>query len=152
MYNQEQGVVSEFYKNNFADERKGIFRYLFIAHGGGWCYPQDYHHYYDCMCVPSKQVFYKNNLDLAISPRAKRIGRAVQVMHELGHSCGFNKVQHTPGVDNRTTDWLDYQSVMNYWYFIMIFSIISLFFIDLPLRFAIRVKCKAFMAFSCTFR
>ena len=117
MYNQEQGVVSEFYKNNFADERKGIFRYLFIAHGGGWCYPQDYHHYYDCMCVPSKQVFYKNNLDLAISPRAKRIGRAVQVMHELGHSCGFNKVQHTPGVDNLTTDWLDYQSVMNYWYF-----------------------------------
>ena len=51
-YQQETGVVAGFYQNNFTDERKGIFRYVVVAYGGGWCHPQDNNHYYDCICVP----------------------------------------------------------------------------------------------------
>jgi hypothetical protein len=124
-YGQDKGYIAQFYKNNFADERKGIFRYLVTAHGGGWCHPQDYKHYYDCMTVPSTLAFYKDYLGYGLSPRAQRIGRAVQVIHELGHSCGFMPELTTYGIDNTSSKygdnpdypWYDYYSVMNYDYF-----------------------------------
>lgn len=127
MYQQEQGVISEYYSNHFSDERKGIFRYIVVAHGGGWCYPQDYKNWYDCMCVPSRLQFFNKQLGCALTPRTMRIGRAVSVMHELGHSCGFTGAYHG-GVDKSVTyiedpkdredyKWWDYQSVMSYDYF-----------------------------------
>ena len=122
-YRFDSGIVAGFYANNFADERKGIFRYLAVLHGGGWCAPQDAKNWFDCMTVPSNFEFFKTQLDYALTPRTMRIGRAVQVLHELGHSLGFLK-EHCRGVDNssrRVEDpqypWLDYVSVMNYDYF-----------------------------------
>jgi hypothetical protein len=122
-YRFDSGVVAGFYANNFSDERKGIFRYLAVLHGGGWCAPQDAKNWFDCMTVPSNYEFFKTQLNYALSPRSMRIGRAVQVLHELGHSLGFLK-EHCRGVDNssrRVNDpdypWLDYVSVMNYDYF-----------------------------------
>ena len=123
-YQQETGVVSGFYHNNFVDERKGIFRYMVIAYGGGWCHPQDSKHFYDCMCVPHNRNFFKNQLGYALTERTKRIGQSIQVLHELGHSLGM-LLDHCGGVDNSSAKagnpsdypWLDYVSVMNYDYF-----------------------------------
>jgi hypothetical protein len=123
-YQQETGVVAGFYQNNFTDERKGIFRYLVIAYGGGWCHPQDNNHYYDCMCVPHNQQFFINQLGFAITDRTIRIGQAIQILHELGHSLGM-LTDHCGGVDNASArngnppdyPWWDYVSCMNYDYF-----------------------------------
>lgn len=123
-YNQDTGVVAGHYNNDFSDDRKGIFRYLVVAYGGGWCHPQDSNHYYDCMVVPHNKKFYVNQLNLAIQERAKRIGQAIQVLHELGHSLGIVG-SSSPGVDNASVrnnnppdyPWFDYVSVMNYDYF-----------------------------------
>lgn len=113
-YRQEGGTVAEYYNNNFSDERKGIFRYVVVASGGGWCHPQDNRHFYDTMCVPTGAKFFKNNLAYGLTQRARRIGRAVQVIHELGHSCGLRR-EEWPGVDNVT--FINYKSSMNYMYF-----------------------------------
>ncbi len=123
-YQQETGMVAGFYNNNFADERKGIFRYLVIAYGGGWCHPQDNNNYYDCMCVPHNQQFFINQLGFAITDRTERIGQAIQILHELGHSLGM-LTDHCGGVDNASArngnppdyPWWDYVSCMNYDYF-----------------------------------
>ena len=123
-YNQDTGVVSEFYHNNFEDERKGIFRYTIIAYGGGWCHPQDENQWYDCIVVPHNWVFFKNQLSFALTDRTIRIGQAVQMLHELGHSLGM-LMEHSSGVDNSTNrngnppdyPWWDYYSCMNYDYF-----------------------------------
>lgn len=119
-YGQTHGVVGGFYKNNFADERKGIFRYVFVATGGGWCHPQDNNHFYDTICVPTSAKFFKTYLAFGLSQRVRRIGRAVQILHELGHSCGIMPDNRTPGCDNASgggTVWKDYKSVMNYYHF-----------------------------------
>lgn len=117
-YHQDKGLVSEYYHNNFADDRKGIFRYLVIAHGGGWCHAQDFKGYYDCLTVPMNKIFFKNIYALKIvTNRMKRIGQAIEILHELGHSCGFNLTYHG-GVDNNTADalktWGNYRSCMAY--------------------------------------
>ena len=45
------GQVLAFYKHNFADERKGIFRYFIVANEySGWCIPSEYN-YYDTILV-----------------------------------------------------------------------------------------------------
>ncbi len=123
-YNQDTGVVAGHYANDFSDERKGIFRYLIVAYGGGWCHPQDSNHYYDCMVVPHNRKFFLNQLNCALTERTKRIGQAIQIIHELGHSLGIVG-STTPGVDNASVrndnpkdyPWFDYVSVMNYDYF-----------------------------------
>jgi hypothetical protein len=47
----------------------------------------------------------------------RRIGLAIEILHELGHSCGFNLTYHG-GVDNNTADalatWGNYRSSMSY--------------------------------------
>jgi hypothetical protein len=116
-YNQEGGTVAEYYNNNFSDERKGIFRYVVIASGGGWCHPQDNRHFYDTMCVPTSKRFFKNQLAFAVSQRGRRIGRAVQVLHELGHSLGLRR-EEWAGVDCLNfSEYMNYKSSMNYYYF-----------------------------------
>jgi hypothetical protein len=123
---QDMGYYSEFYKNNFDDERKGIFRYLITAYGGGHAHPQDYKNYYDFMTTPTNDVFFKNMLGNAVTPRAMRIGQATAVMHELGHTCSFSREVTHPGVDNTSGTyegppsdypWYNYYSCMQYLYF-----------------------------------
>jgi hypothetical protein len=78
------------------------------------------------MAVPHNKVFFENQLGYAVTDRTIRIGQAVQVMHELGHSLGINKVVWA-GVDNASSrngdppdyPWWDYVSCMNYDYFWM---------------------------------
>jgi hypothetical protein len=123
-YGQDTGVIGGFYNNNFKDERKGIFRYIVVAYGGGWCHPQNDKNWYDCICVPDNLKFFKGPLSGAITERTKRIGQGVQILHELGHSLGF-LYAHSPGVDNTSArhpedknyPWFDYVSCMNYDYF-----------------------------------
>ena len=120
--NQDNGFVSEFYYNNFADDRKGIFRYAVIAHGGGWCHPQDIGHGYDYMIIPTGKDFTKGVQCYAWTQRTRRISLAVGLFHELGHSLGFHDYE---GVDNCTAragnppdyPWFDYVTVMNYDYY-----------------------------------
>jgi hypothetical protein len=113
-------VISQLYNINFPDERKGIFRYLIVAHTGGWAYNLDYTGRYDTMVVGQTVGFYKRQSDNAITPRAQRVAQAVSIMHELGHTCGFGYI-HSGGVDNISKaawiKWYDYKSCMNYlWY------------------------------------
>lgn len=95
----------EYYHNNFAQDRKGIFHYCLISHRAGWIFPQDNDNKYDAFSVSgSRDVFWAdfglNNIfysflhpDLSFfNPRTKYVWLASLFMHELGHSLGL-----TPG-------------------------------------------------------
>ena len=114
----EKGLVSQYYNQYFTQDRIGIFRYLLVLHGGGETFNQDYKGTYDTMTVPMNKGFYKNMLNVAIAnPRMKRVGIAISVLHEMGHTCGIGLMHHG-GVDNTTenvaVEWDDYKSCMNY--------------------------------------
>ena len=116
----EPAQMSEFYKKNLADERKGIFRYVLVTHTKGWAYNSDNQGHYNTIVVAQNNKFYIKQTDYAISPRAKRIAQAISLLHEIGHTCGFGYT-HNGGVDNISSagfiEWYDYRSVMNYfWY------------------------------------
>lgn len=116
----EDSSISEYYKKDFSDERKGIFRYMIVTLGGGYIYNMDYGGRYDTIVVQQSDRFYKGVGGNAVTPRAKRVAQAVSVLHELGHSCGFGYL-HSGGVDNMSAEayreWYDYKSVMSYfWY------------------------------------
>jgi hypothetical protein len=116
---QETGVISEFYKYHFADERKGIFRYLVMAYDAGWAHPQDYKGWYDVMCIGASPSFLMESFrGRNVEPRIQRLVQAIQVMHEVGHTCDLMP-DYCQGIDNGTTEaidyWRNYQSCMNYW-------------------------------------
>jgi hypothetical protein len=116
--NMEDGVISGIYNSHFADERKGIFRYLIVASGGGECFNQNFKGWYDTMTVPTNKNFYRNQLSVLVAtPRMKRIGVAISVLHELGHTLGFGLL-YWGGVDNTSAGsdkvWYNYMSVMSY--------------------------------------
>lgn len=97
---QASGIASEFYKYHFADDRKGVFRYVFIHHSGGWCHPVDCKLRYDVASIPSNYKFYRTVFfPSAITPRLKRLAMAVSVMHEMGHSLGLMP-SYCQGIDN----------------------------------------------------
>lgn len=120
------GVISEFYKNNFADERKGVFRYLVMGDGtavgkvvaGGWNQPQDYKGWYDTIWVGTSQfnwlAWYRG---FNVRPQLQRLAQAITVMHEMGHTLGMSPSEY-PGIDNATEGsinyWKNYRSCMNY--------------------------------------
>ena len=94
------GVLSEFYKYHFSDERKGVFRYVVIVHSGGWNFAQTHMMHPDVLSIPSSRNFYKSVFfPPAITPRLKRLAMAIAVTHELGHSLSLNPSYH-PGIDN----------------------------------------------------
>ncbi len=122
---QDSGIMLQFYKHHFCDERKGIFRYLIIANNAGFCIPSTFNKY-DTLVVDSSKykVFIKRQ---AFTPRVQRIVLAAAVMHELGHSLGISPWT-IEGCDNITyaqgraarlkyqETWANYESVMNYYH------------------------------------
>ena len=111
-------VISNYYKKNFPDERKGVFRYIvLVVLAGGWNYNMDYKGRYDTICVSATDIFF----DQSKSPRSQRVVQAVALLHELGHSCGYGYL-HCGGVDNLTAEgaaetWYNYKSAMNYYWY-----------------------------------
>ena len=122
---QDSGMMLQFYRNHFPDERKGIFRYVVIAHNAGFCHPAEYNKY-DCMAVGTspEKLYLKRG---AFTGRTQRIVLAAGIMHEMGHSLSIGP-WNVGGCDNITfafgraeeqeflDRWGDYRSVMSYYY------------------------------------
>lgn len=125
---QDSGMMLQFYNNHFADERKGIFRYLVVAHSSGFCHPSEFNRY-DTLSVGAslKRMVSPLGPKKAYTPRTWRISLASTIMHEIGHSLGITPWTFE-GCDNRTYSqgkaakqrfdetWGDYYSVMNYYH------------------------------------
>jgi hypothetical protein len=121
------GQELSYYLHNFADERKGIFRYLLIANQAGWTMPSKFN-YYDTIVVGNSL---KNDIKLkyAYTKRQMIVTLADGVMHELGHELGL-KPEEFKGADISPTtvrypsmpkdeynNYLTkYYSIMNYYY------------------------------------
>jgi hypothetical protein len=118
-----------FYLHHFADERKGIFRYVVAGNKAGFIHPSEYN-MMDTLIVGSN---YKSILITrrAFTPRHVRVGFAKGVLHELGHSIGLvpitfpgNDIQRRrdgdryPSMDDdEYQSYLEeYHSIMNYGY------------------------------------
>jgi len=121
---QESGIMLQFYRNNFDDERKGTFRYLIVGHDAGFAIPSEYNRY-DTMVIDSSlyKIYLRRG---AFTPRTQRIVLAAAALHELGHTFGIAPWTFQ-GNDNLTfadrsqkqeylDTWGDYVSVMNYYY------------------------------------
>jgi len=116
---QADGTVSEFYKHNFADERKGVFRYIVMVYDAGWAHPQDYKGWYDVMAVGASNSFLtEGKRGRNFGPRLQRLVQSIQVMHETGHTLDLMP-DYSEGIDNASIEavdvWRNYQSCMNYW-------------------------------------
>ena len=130
---QDSGMILQYYNHHFPDERKGIFRYVLVGHGGPFNHPAKFN-VYDCIHIAYnlKPMTLLRNMFIPywrIPPtaRAQRIKLAATLMHELGHSVGISPWTFE-GCDNLT--YLDgraakkqyeetwgnnYMSVMNYY-------------------------------------
>jgi len=93
------GQIQAFYKHHFADERKGIFRYVLIAYKGGWITPSSYNSF-DTINVGTR-LFQALKSYAAFTPRYHRVVLAKKVIHELGHSIGLMPSSF-PGNDIKT--------------------------------------------------
>jgi len=122
---QDSGMMLQFYEHHFADEHKGIYRYIVIGNNAGFCHPAKYNRY-DSMAVGTSinKLVTKRG---AFTPRTQRLALAAGVMHELGHSLGIGP-WNLGGNDNISfitsrdakaeylEEWGNYKSVMNYYY------------------------------------
>lgn len=129
------GISSEFYKYHFSDERKGVFRYIFIQAGEiGWNAAQDSDWHPDTLSLPaSRKLYIKMMRPIAVTPRLQRLTMAICFIHEMGHSLGIT-YDVINGCDNKSmvgrndlpplqklkvkidaiNYWDTYESVMNY--------------------------------------
>ena len=115
-----------FYTHNFADERKGIFRYIIVANEAGFNIPAEFNRY-DLMIIdssPKKMVLVRKTY----SPRQLHVNVAKLALHELGHSLGllsgeFIGIDASGPVENKYPSMTQeeynkyissYHSVMNY--------------------------------------
>jgi hypothetical protein len=120
------GQIKAFYEHYFADERKGVFRYVLIANKLGWISPSEYNHY-DTINVGTS-LRQARKMYLAFTPRYHRVVLAKKVLHELGHSIGLMPITF-PGNDITTPVGVrypnmpkdeyemylnEYHSIMNY--------------------------------------
>jgi hypothetical protein len=81
------GLMLQFYRHNFPDERKGIFRYLIVANNAGFTTPCVFNHYDTIVIDTSLRKTYVKRL--AFLPRYQRVVLAKGVLHELGHTLGL---------------------------------------------------------------
>jgi len=133
---QDSGMMLQFYNNNFADERKGIFRYLVLGHGGGFQHPSK-NNVYDTTqlsYVSAKIKPLQNIVDFALkglipTARGKRVAIGSLILHEMAHSCSVDADSCSfEGIDNISyglyilpnkqykQTWGQYHSVLNYLY------------------------------------
>jgi len=128
------GHMARWYKHNFPDERKGVFRYLQIVYNAGVITASEFNTFdHILMCSSPLKVFTRH---FAFTPRLKRVQQAKGILHELGHTMGLVPGAFV-GIDNmpRSIDlkinhqwpetitdeeWAkvnkDYRSIMNYNY------------------------------------
>jgi hypothetical protein len=130
------GSVTQFYNYHFADERKGIFRYLIICDSAGpsesWSGNTIFNRYDTIVCGNNaKMIFIYQR---AFTARTQRVLMAAIVLHELGHTLGIepytiegcdnvsflidvNSIgQMIKKFKNYINEWGNYKSVMNYLY------------------------------------
>ncbi len=133
----DSGMMLQFYNNYFADERKGIFRYLVIGHGGGFTSPSKNNNVDTVQIAyvpspfykPARQLFNFVLMGLVPTQRGKRISLGSLILHETAHGCSIsNATCGFEGIDNisygfflfpnkrYTETWGQYRSVMNYMY------------------------------------
>ena len=113
---QDTGEILRWYRNNFPDERKGIFRYMVFGHTGNFNHPAIQNHYdtaFLSYAFEFKQILIGAITKGIINMRTWKGKVASSVMHELGHSIGITPWEFG-GVDNYSKVWRDYYSVMNY--------------------------------------
>ena len=129
------GHMARWYKHNFADERKGVFRYFQMTYNAGCITPSEFNTYDHIVMDNSPEKVLKNRL--AWTPRWQRVVMAKGTLHELGHTMGIVPAAHF-GVDNMPNgnlqwpesltdeEWekvnVQYKSIMNYNY---IFNVIK---------------------------
>jgi len=123
----KQGVA--LYNHHFADERKGIFRYVIIAHKAGLIHPSEYN-MMDTIIIGSNLNSILTT-KAAFTPRHVKVALAKAILHEMGHSIGLLPITFA-GNDIQPRDWGDrypnmsdkdyekfvdqYHSIMNYNY------------------------------------
>jgi len=131
---QCSGMTYQFYKSNFPDERKGIFRYLIVAHGGGFSIPQIYNHMDVSIIGFDPYIHIRSPLKFhtpwcILTPRNVRVHQGAMSMHELGHTLGITPwtfggcdnydsfdIPYTKGWREYRDTWGNYYSVMNYYW------------------------------------
>ena len=123
------GHMARWYQHNFADERKGVFRYFQIVYNAGVNTASEFNNYDHVLMDSSPfKVFTKH---LAFTHRQRAAMQAKGLLHELGHSLGIVPLLNY-GVDNMPQgnwqwpdkitqeEWEDintnYESIMNYNY------------------------------------
>lgn len=137
---QDSGMILEFYRNYFPDERKGSFIYCLLGAKGGYQHPAE-GNVYDTIFVWTLPFNVFTPLDhleryvgygVTPTPRGVRVAQAGSILHELGHFGGLVD-DYFEGVDNADYNiggaMLDilqgkeyretygqYRSVMNYAY------------------------------------
>lgn len=133
---QDSGMMLQFYNNNFADERKGIFRYLVLGHGGGFQHPSKNNvydttqlSYISAKLKPIQNIFDFVLKGLIPTARGKRVAIGSLILHEMAHSCSVDADSCSfEGIDNISygvyilpnkqykQTWGQYHSVLNYLY------------------------------------
>ena len=88
------GQCFKFYENNFADERKGVFRYCYMANIMGYITAFE-DTQYDIINIGTGWQQTKNYVQgLFWTKRARLHGIASGLLHELGHSIGLMPVTY----------------------------------------------------------
>ena len=136
---QDSGMMLQFYNNYFPDERKGIFRYFVVGHGGGFQHPSK-NNIYDTTHLGVISTRWKPFIaikwlrDFVVTgtiptERGKRCKLASLLLHEMAHSCSIDADNcNFAGIDNISyglyilpnkqykATWGQYHSVLNYFY------------------------------------
>ena len=133
---QDSGMMLQFYNNYFPDERKGIFRYFVIGHGGGFQHPSK-NNIYDTTQLSYvsgkfhviENIFYYILGGAVPTERGRRVQLGSLLLHEMAHSCSIDADNcNFGGIDNisygvyilpkkeYTSTWGQYHSVLNYFY------------------------------------
>jgi hypothetical protein len=132
---QDSGMMLQYYKNHFAEERRGIFRYMVLGHGGGFNHPSINNIYDTVQLFTYSGLRLKDRLKGLIglgyipTERGNIIGLGASILHESAHSCGVdNDLCEFKGIDNVSygfvwlpskeymDTWGQYHSVLNYMY------------------------------------